>query len=257
MPNALSNFARFPLPSSRQKPGLRRLRSWFAVLAGCGAILAVEAVGASPAAADSGHDPRLGPPFAQRARPMLGSARAEVVVVEISSFKCSHCRVFHEQTFPRLREQYIASGRVQWVLLNAADDPAEEFSPVFSLARCALRQGKFWDALDTLFQAGNRAPSLQRDLIAKDPLLDRRALADCERDRLVRQEVAADFAEYRRLQVRGTPTYVVQKVGRDGARTRVTIAGAQSLEHFQRVLDEMLASSPGGSTDSRVPTPTK
>jgi predicted DsbA family dithiol-disulfide isomerase len=111
--------------------------------------------------------------------------------------------------------------------------------------------------LDALFQAGNRGPSLQRDLIAKHPLLDRSALADCERDRMVRQEVAADFAEYRALLVRGTPTYLVQAAGRDGARTRVTIAGAQSLEYFQRVLDEVLAASPEGSTQPRVPTASK
>ena len=257
MPIAFSPLVPFRLPSARGEAGLRRLWGWFALLAGFWAFLVLPARAADPAGADAGHDPRLGPPFAQRARPTLGSERAAVIVVEISSFKCSHCRAFHERTFPRLREQYIASGRVQWVLLNAADDPAEEFSPVFPLARCALRQGKFWEVLDALFQAGDRAPSLQRDLIAKHPLLDRSALADCERDRVVRQEVAADFAEYRSLQVRGTPTYLVQKIGRAGARTRVTIAGAQSFEHFQRVLDELLASSAEGSTGSRVPTPTK
>jgi protein-disulfide isomerase len=255
MPIAFSPFARFRRQSSRGVFMPRGGPGRLAVLVGWGTLLVVKV--ATAAGVEGGHDPRLGPPFAQRARPSIGSERAAVVVVEISSFKCSHCRAFHEQTFPRLREQYIASGRVQWVLVNAADDPAEEFSPVFSLARCALRQGKFWDVLDTLFQAGNRAPSLQRDLIAKHPLLDRRALADCERDRVARQEVAADFAEYRRLQVRGTPTYLVQKIGRDGTRTRVTIAGAQSLAHFQRVIDDLLASTPEGSTDPRVPSATK
>jgi protein-disulfide isomerase len=257
MPIAFSPFARFRRQSSRDvslpRGGPRRL----AVLVGWGTLLLLKVAVATATGVEGGHDPRLGPPFAQRDRPSLGSERAAVVVVEISSFKCSHCRAFHEQTFPRLREQYIASGRVQWVLLNAADDPAEEFSPVFPLARCALRQGKFWEVLDALFQAGNRGPSLQRDLIAKHPLLDRSALADCERDRMVRQEVAADFAEYRALLVRGTPTYLVQAAGRDGARTRVTIAGAQSLEYFQRVLDEVLAASPEGSTHPRVPTASK
>ncbi len=171
---------------------------------------------------------------------MLGSDRAPVVVIEVASFKCSHCRAFHEQVFPRLREKYIETGLVQWVILNAADDPSEEFTPVFPIARCALREGRYWDMLDVLFQAGGRSPSLQSDLVAKHRPMDRAELESCRRDRAVRLEVAADFAEYRTLQVRGTPTFLLRKLGSDGSRTTATIAGSQSLEHFQHVLEELL-----------------
>ena len=47
-------------------------------------------------------DPRLGPALARRERPVLGSATAPIVVIEVSSFRCAHCRDFHEKIFPAL-----------------------------------------------------------------------------------------------------------------------------------------------------------
>ncbi len=202
----------------------------------------------SVAAADAGKiataetraDPRLGAPLAKRERAVLGADSAPVVVIEISSFKCTHCRAFHEKIFPQLRERYVTPGKVQWVVLNASDDPSDQYSQIFSIARCALRQGKYWELLDGLFQVAHRAPSSLTDLMAKSPLIDRGELEICLRDRAVRTEVGVDFAEYARLKLKGTPTFLIRKMSTDGTLAETTIAGAQTLEQFQRVLDEML-----------------
>ncbi len=192
---------------------------------------------AAPAAAP---DPRLGAPFAERERAALGSATAPMVVLEISSFNCTHCRIFHEQVFPALRTAYIETGKVRWVVLNASDDPGEQYSPAYLLARCALRQGRYWEVLGTLFQLAPRPANFQAGLLEKNPLIDRDALALCRQDRTVRAAVTLDFADYVRAKARGTPTFLVRMTARDGARTETTIAGAQPLEYFRRVFDEML-----------------
>jgi protein-disulfide isomerase len=179
-------------------------------------------------------------PIPLRDRPILGVDTAPVVVVEVSSFKCTHCRAFHEKIFPTLREQYIKPGKVQWVVLNASDENADEFTKIFALARCAHRQGRYWEMLDSLFQVAHRAPGKLEELISRSPHLDRDELAICLRDRTVRTALAGDFAHYARLKIRGTPTFLISKSGANGQRTETAIAGAQTLAHFQRVLDEML-----------------
>lgn len=63
------------------------------------------------AEAPSTPDPRLGAPFVRRERAVLGDESARVVVIEFSSFKCSHCRTFHEEVFPHLRRRYIDTGK--------------------------------------------------------------------------------------------------------------------------------------------------
>jgi protein-disulfide isomerase len=174
-------------------------------------------------------------------RPVLGAPTAAIQVVEISNFKCSQCRSFHEKVFPTLRKDYIEAGKIQWVVVNASDDESEQYGKIFSLARCAQRQGKYWDLLDGLFAVAHRAPSVLEELVAKSPLIDRAALEICLKDRSVRSAVANDFADAARLKIRGTPTFVISKTGADGQRTEVTIAGAQSLDYFRRAFDALLS----------------
>ena len=190
--------------------------------------------------ADSDYDPRLGAPFTRRERAVLGAATAEVVVVEFSSFKCTHCRTFHDRIFPQLRKEYIDPGKVQWVVINASNDPADQFTQVFLVARGVLRQGKYWAMAENLFQGGLRPASDLADLVAKSSLLDRSELEATLRDPTLSAAVAADFAEYAQLKLRGTPTFLVRKLDRDGRWSGALIEDIQPLDYFQRVLDELL-----------------
>jgi len=187
-------------------------------------------------------DPRLGPALARRERPVLGSATAPIVVIEVSSFRCAHCRDFHEKIFPALRSRYIDTGKVQWVVLHASDDPSEQFAPIFQIARCALQQEKYWEVKGQLFEVAGRPFSLVASLVKKSPLIDGGVLDQCLSERDVRNAVAIDFAEYARLKVQGTPTFFIRKPEGGGRLTEAMISGAQKLEYFQRVLDEMLKS---------------
>ena len=163
-------------------------RSSLAVFAGIwlGALGGVNVAASEP-------DPRLGPAFARRERPVLGSATAPVVVIEVSSFKCAHCRAFHEKIFPVLRTRYVDTGKVQWVVLNASDDPSEQFAPIFQVARCALRQGRYWDVMALLFEAASRPFGFVANTVKRSPQIDGAALDQCLGDRAVRSEVAADL----------------------------------------------------------------
>jgi len=183
---------------------------------------------------------RVGTPVELTDRPVLGENTATVLVVEISNFKCTQCRNFHERVFPELRKDYVETGKIQWVVINASDDESEQYGKIFSIARCAHRQGKYWELLDGLFSVAHRAPSVLEALVAKSPLLDRSELEMCLADRTVRAAVVSDFAQAARLKIRGTPTFVISKWSANGQRTEALIAGAQSLEYFRRAFDDLL-----------------
>lgn len=176
-----------------------------------------------------------------RGHPALGEDSAPVLVVEISSFKCSHCRTFHREVFPHLRERYINPGVVRWVVVNASDDPADQHTRIFAVAACVQRQGRFWESLDGLLDVASRAPRHLDSWLAGDHGLDRTELESCLRDRTTRAALAGDFALYASLKLRGTPTFLLWKRRPDGGFTRATIEGGQKLEHFQRVLDGLIA----------------
>ena len=198
---------------------------------------------ATPSRATSAAEFRQRLPLVLANRPSLGSAEAPIVVVEVSSFKCTHCRKFHENVFPRLIERYINPGLVQWVVLNASDDPSDQFSKIFDIARCAHQQGKYWAMLDGLFQVAHRAPSMLESLVAKSPHINRAELDLCLRERSTRNAVAADFSLYARLKLKGTPTFLIWKMGPNGQTVETSIAGAQTLDQFQQVFDALLKTS--------------
>ena len=173
-------------------------------------------------------------------RPTLGDTQAPVVVVEVSGLKCSHCRAFHATVFPKIREAYINTGKVQWVVLHASDDAAEQHSPAYLIAHCALRQGKFWEIQDQLFAMAERPHGVVMAWARQHPLLDRDEIDRSLRDREIRNAVARDFADYAALKARGTPTFYLRRTHADGRLQDVTIAGAQKWEDFQRALDRLL-----------------
>ena len=187
-------------------------------------------------------DPRLGAPFEKRDRPSMGSDHAQIVVVEFASYKCGHCQEFLEQVFPKLKELYVDSGKVQWMLVPSSDNPADPSSRIFAIARCVHRQGKFWDTLGFLMTISNRPSSLLEDLVKKNSAIDSGDLAFCMQDREIKRQVAKDFDEYQVLKVPGTPTFFIRKLRADGSRTETTVRGIQTAEYFQRIFDELLKS---------------
>ena len=46
----------------------------------------------------------------------LGSADAPLTVVEFTDYQCTYCLKFIRDTFPKLKEAFIDTGKVRWVI---------------------------------------------------------------------------------------------------------------------------------------------
>jgi len=59
---------------------------------------------------------------------LMGNPDAPLKLIEYGALSCSHCAAFATEGFPKLRDDYVASGRVSYELryfmLNALDVPA-------------------------------------------------------------------------------------------------------------------------------------
>jgi protein-disulfide isomerase len=80
-----------------------------------------------------------------------GSADAPVTVLEYASYTCSHCRDFWKQEFPRLKAEYIDTGKVKFIY---RDFPLDENLAVTlaAIARCKGEESYF-KVIDDLFTA--------------------------------------------------------------------------------------------------------
>ena len=65
----------------------------------------------------------------------MGSEDAPVTIVEYSSLTCPHCANFHQHTVPGLKEKYVKTGKVRYII---RDFPLDRIAFAASaLARCA------------------------------------------------------------------------------------------------------------------------
>jgi len=80
---------------------------------------------------------------------VLGKPDAPLTIIEYASLACSHCANFHENTLPRLKAEYIDTGKVRLVF---RDFPFEEAGlRAAMLARCS-GPDRFFGFIEILFR---------------------------------------------------------------------------------------------------------
>jgi protein-disulfide isomerase len=82
----------------------------------------------------------------------LGAPNAPVTIIQYSSLKCHRCRSFFADSFPELKARYVDTGKLRYILREAAVDPVD--AAAFLLARCAAKdnKAKYFDMVRTLFR---------------------------------------------------------------------------------------------------------
>lgn len=79
----------------------------------------------------------------------LGSPDAPITVVEYSSFTCPHCANFHADVLPKIRENYIDTGKVRLVFRPVYFDRLGLWADM--MARCG-GQLRYFGIVDMVFE---------------------------------------------------------------------------------------------------------
>jgi protein-disulfide isomerase len=168
----------------------------------------------------------------------LGPANASVTVTEYASMTCPHCAAFNENVFPKIKSEYIDSGKVRYVFREFPLDIKAAAGSM--LARCIAKDdaGKYFAVVDMLFKqqndwvVKNTTETLTR--IGKQAGLSQQAVEDCLKDQALLDKIAADqkFAN-EVLKVNSTPTFFINGE---------MIKGETSFEEFDKRIKSLLKS---------------
>ena len=168
----------------------------------------------------------------------LGPANASVTITEYASMTCPHCAAFNENVFPKIKSEYIDSGKVRYVFREFPLDIKAAAGSM--LARCIAKDdaGKYFAVIDMLFKqqndwvTKNTTETLTR--IGKQAGLSQQAVEDCLKDQALLDKIAADqkFAN-EVLKVGSTPTFFINGE---------TIRGETSFEEFDKRIKSLLKS---------------
>jgi protein-disulfide isomerase len=168
----------------------------------------------------------------------LGEASAPVTVYEYASMTCPHCARFQKDVFPHIRDTYIKTGKVRWVLREFPLDPRATAG--FMLARCA-GDDKYFPMVDVLFeQQANWAfvepnqvlPALSQ--IARQAGFTQERFEACLKDKALYDGVMAVKQRADDVfKVNGTPTFFI-----NGKR----FGGELTPDQFDKAVEPLLKS---------------
>ena len=168
-----------------------------------------------------------------------GPSTAPVTIVEFQDFQCPFCKRV-QPTLTQIQSRYGDK-----VKLVYRDFPLESLHPdalrAHEAARCAGEQNKFWEYHDVLFATAPAASPEQLDAYAKQVGIDVPKFKSCLSSGKYLGAIQKDEEEGARLGVSGTPSFFIN--GRP-------LPGAQSLEEFDRIIDEELAAQVKGTASN-------
>ncbi len=168
----------------------------------------------------------------------LGPANASVTITEFASMTCPHCAAFNEAVFPKIKSEYIDTGKIRYVFREFPLDIKAAAGSM--LTRCIAKDdaGKYFAVIDMLFKQQddwvmkNTAETLTR--IGKQAGLSQEAVEACLKDQALLDKIAADQKYAGEvLKVDSTPTFFI-----NGDR----IKGEASFEVFDKRIKSLLKS---------------
>jgi protein-disulfide isomerase len=168
----------------------------------------------------------------------LGPANATVTITEYASMTCPHCAAFDETVFPKIKSEYIDTGKVRYVFREFPLDIKAAAGSV--LARCIAKDdpGKYFAVIDLLFKQQNewvmKNTTETLTLIGKQAGLSQKMTEACLADQTMLDKLTAD-QKYAAdvLKVNSTPTFFI-----NGEK----IQGEASYEEFSKRIDPLLKS---------------
>ncbi|MBV9456725.1 MAG: DsbA family protein [Bradyrhizobium sp.] len=169
----------------------------------------------------------------------IGPADAKVTVTEFASMTCPHCAAFNAETFPKIKAEFIDTGKIRYIFREFPLDIKAAAGSM--LARCIAKDdaGKYFAVVDLLFRqqndwvVKNTTETLTR--IGKQAGLSAPEVEACLKDQTLLNKIAAD-QKYASdvLKVDSTPTFFV-----NGER----IKGETSIDEFEKKINPLLKGS--------------
>jgi protein-disulfide isomerase len=168
----------------------------------------------------------------------LGPKDAAVTITEFASMTCPHCAAFNEQVFPKIKSEYIDTGKIRYVFREFPLDIKAAAGSM--LSRCIANgdAAKYFAVTDMLFRQQNdwvlknTTETLTR--IGKQAGLTQQQVEACLKDQALLDKIAAD-QKYASdvLKVDSTPTFFI-----NGEK----IKGEASFEEFAKKINPLLKS---------------
>ena len=191
----------------------------------------------APSAAPETASVEVGENLTAEGYPYLGSPDAPVKMIEFSDYFCGHCATFALDKAPLIEEEYVNTGKVQYIVQYYALGMDARLS-VVEAGACAADQGRFFEYQRELFshqqQLGQTSVDQWGDLLlgyAQQVGLDVETFGSCWEQAPHQEQILTSITAARQKGVGGTPAFLINGQ---------LVVGNQPFEQFQAVIEQAL-----------------
>ncbi len=181
------------------------------------------------------------PPVAELMQPgplgdrALGNPNAPVTVIEYVSLTCPHCAAFHRDVFPRVKREYIDTGKIRFIVREFPIGRSAGNAAIAS--RCAP-EDKYFALLSALLARQSEWVSQEVRLdaiygVAKSVGMSRETFDKCLANQSMIDALDEVKQRGRKFGVIGTPTFFA-----NGRKAQ----GATTYEEFKALVDPQSSS---------------
>ena len=174
-----------------------------------------------------------------------GEVDAPVTIIVFGDYYCNHCATFSLRERPQIQAELVDSGKARLLFYDFVLNPRPEAGTFLAAraARCAGKQGRFWDYHDRLYRSqltwGRETDKLQAfQEFGEEIGLDVGEFQSCLNSDEFAEEVTANTELAHALGLSGTPAVLV---GTEGGMSRRL--GNYSFASIRDAVEEILSQS--------------
>ena len=176
----------------------------------------------------------------------MGSPDAKVTLVEYASLTCPACARFHATVFPTIKQEYIDTGKINFVFRDFPTPPANIAIAGFAVARCKGDRVSYFEVVDDFFEHQSGILSAHGRGYAKGAILEiakRNGISEtrfeeCIRDPNKRREIKHIVEYGQNKNVNSTPTFVLNGKRLDRADRWYEVSGlSAAIEKELRLMN--------------------
>ena len=168
----------------------------------------------------------------------LGRAEAPLTLVEFTDYQCPYCRRFAAETFPRLKHDWIDTGKLRFIVRDLPLEIHSQARFAAEVAHCAGAQGEFWPMHQALLKQDTQLTEKDVEGLAAAMGLNAARLHECVAGARYEPAIARQAQEAAALGINGTPSFLI---GRTTPRelNGVRLAGAVPYEELNTLLQRL------------------
>ncbi len=166
-----------------------------------------------------------------------GKDNAPLTIYAFSSMACSHCSDFHNYILPKIRRDFIETGKLKYIYVHF---PIDAVSMRAAKLSYCLPPEKYEGFISALYKKKDWFYSGKKEILnkyAKEFGMSDDDIKKCDDDKKLTSDILMTFNNaLRTFNIEGTPSFIIQ--GKDGEEL---IKGSRSYDDLRDYLNKRLS----------------